>query len=233
MRYELLIFDADDTLFDFRKAEKEALENCLKDFNINYDERVLQTFIKINLDVWHELEKGLLTQQELRSERFRRFKDTLNLSFNEVVVAERYLEYLAKASYLFPDVERLIQKLASNYKLILLSNGLSYVQNNRLRKSVIAKYFDDIIISEDVGMAKPDPRIFELALARVNYFEKQKVLMIGDSLSSDILGGNRFGINTCWLNWKYKVNDTNIIPTYEVHSLGELEELLELRETND
>lgn len=231
MRYELLIFDADDTLFDFQKSEREALERCLKEAGLTLNGNIiLSTFIDINLAIWRELEQGLISQQVLRVERFRRLKRKLNLQFDEEIVAKRYLDFLSDASYLFSDSEKVIKALASTYKLVLLSNGLSYVQNKRLRNSIIAPYFEDIIISEEVGYAKPDPRIFALTLERVNHFNKQNVLMIGDSLTSDILGGIEFGINTCWVNRKHLLNNTNIKPTYEVHDLIELDELLKSRE---
>ena len=137
-----------------------------------------------------------------------------------------YLSYLAKNNELLPGVKKIIHELSADFKLALLTNGLSFVQNSRLNGSELREYFDVLIISEDVGLAKPDPGIFQLVFNELNFSDKTKALMIGDNLSSDILGGINFGIDTCWFNPAKKENNTEIIPTYEISRLYQLKSII-------
>lgn len=217
MKYEVIIFDADDTLFDFKKSEQEAFKNTMLEFDIAYQEDYhLPIYHKINSAIWKEFEEGKITQQVLKVERFRRLSNKLNIEFNEYEFAIAYMKHLANASYLFDDSIPFIQKLHKDYRLIILTNGLTNVQTKRIKQSIIANYFESIIISEEVGVSKPDPRIFELALESIHYTDKSKVLMVGDSLTSDIKGGINFGVDTCWINRNHVSNTTNIKPTYEI-----------------
>jgi len=229
MKYEIIIFDADETLFDFRKSESAAFENTMLEFDIAYDENHhLKIYQEINTAVWKEFEDGLIAQDKLNSERFKRFSSKIEARFDEVKFADSYMKHLANASFLYDESLELVESLHKNYKLTIVTNGLKDVQNGRVRKSIIAKYFDDIVVSEEVEVAKPDPRIFEHTLNNIKHTDKSKVLMVGDSLTSDIQGGINFGIDTCWYN-PYKLkNKTGIEPTYEIHSLMELKDLLEI-----
>lgn len=129
-------------------------------------------------------------------------------------------------SFLYDDSIEVIESLHKNYRLSIITNGLTSVQENRIRKSVIAKYFENIIISEEISVSKPNPKIFEYALQNMNYGDKSKVLMVGDSLTSDIQGGINFGIDTCWYNPNKIVNETKLKPTYEISALKKINELL-------
>lgn len=228
MSYEVIIFDADETLFDFKKSEREALKNTILEFDIEYDENYhLKVYKKINTSIWREFEDGIITQEKLKVERFRRLSNKLNFEFDEVKFAKSYMKHLSYASFLFDDSIKLMQSLSKDYRLIIITNGLKDVQDNRIRKSIISRYFEDIVISEEVGLAKPNPKIFEHALNNINYTAKDKVLIVGDSLTSDIQGGINFGIDTCWFNPNKTVNKTGIKPTYEISNLMELKNILE------
>ncbi len=227
MKYEILIFDADETLFDFKKSEKEAFKNTMHQFNIDYEENYHFTiYHEINVAIWKEFEQGLITQEKLKTERFRRFINRLNMCLDEVELAHAYMEHLSNASFLYEGCEELIKSLSLTYRLCIVTNGLSLVQNKRIRKSGIAKYFDTIVISEEISIAKPNPAIFEYALEQMQYSDKNKVLVIGDSLSSDIRGGANYGADTCWYNPKQLKNDTLLNPTYEVADYTALKALL-------
>lgn len=227
MKYEVIIFDADETLFDFKKSEREAFKNTMLKFDIKYDENYhLKIYKEINTGIWKEFEQGLITQEKLKIERFKRLSDKLNLSFDEINFAKSYMEHLADASFLFDDSMDLIENLNKSYKLSIVTNGLTSVQDKRIRQSNIAKYFDTIVISEEILIAKPDPKIFEHTLKHMNFSDKSKVLMVGDSLTSDIQGGINFGIDTCWYNPNKVKNETSIKPTYEISSFDELKALL-------
>ena len=229
MKYEIILFDADETLFDFKKSEKHALKNAMLEFNIEYDEsHHLEVYKDINTVIWRELEDGLITQDKLKVERFKRFSHELNVQFNEVEFAKSYMRHLSHASFLYGDSASLVESLHKAHRLSIITNGLTDVQNTRIRKSTIAKYFEDVVISEEVKVSKPDAKIFELALSNLKYTDKSKVLMVGDSLSSDIQGGINFGIDTCWFNPNKVINKTSIKPTYEISSLMELEDICKL-----
>ena len=227
MKYEIIIFDADETLFDFKKSEKYAFENSILDFNIEYDENYhLRIYQEINDAIWRDFENGLITQEKLKVERFRRLSDKLNIEFDPNKFAKTYMSHLANASFLYEDSESLIKDLYKNHKLIIITNGLKDVQNNRIKKSIIGKYFDNITISEEAKVSKPNPKIFEIALKHIDYTDKSKILMVGDSLTSDVKGGINFGVDTCWFNYKKDLNKTDIRPTYEISNLLDLKSIL-------
>lgn len=227
LKYEIIIFDADETLFDFNKSEKEAFKNTMIEFNIEYDEDYhLKIYKEINSKLWKEIEAGSITQQQLKVERFKRLSSVLNIDFDEIEFANCYAKNLANSSHLYDESLSLVENLHKDYTLIIVTNGLTEIQNKRIRKSVIAKYFQDIIISEEVKVSKPDPKIFEYAFKNLENLDKSKILMVGDSLTSDIQGGINFGIDTCWFNPHKIGNETNFKPTYEISNIIELKNLV-------
>jgi 2-haloacid dehalogenase len=227
MKYEVILFDADETLYDFKRSEREAFKNTMLKFNIKYDESYhLKIYQQINTILWKEFEQGHITQEKLNVERFKRLSYQLNISFDETNFAKSYIENLADASYLYDDSIALIENLNIFYKLAIVTNGLTFVQDRRIRKSIISKYFDDIVISEEILISKPNPKIFEHVLKNINYTDKSKVLVVGDSLTSDIQGGINFGVDTCWYNPNKIINETSIKPTYEISNFNALKSLL-------
>ena len=228
MKYEVIMFDADETLFDFKKSEREALKNTMIEFKIDYDENYhLKVYKDINSVIWKEFEDGILLQKNLNVERFKRLLSKLNLNFDEIEFSKSYVEHLSYASFLYNDSLPLIESLYKEFKLIIITNGLKDVQDNRIRNSIIGKYFKNVVVSEEVDISKPDPKIFEYALNSINYNDKSKVLMVGDSLTSDIQGGINSGIDTCWFNPSNTIKKTAIEPTYEISNLMELRNILE------
>lgn len=223
-KYATLIFDADETLFDFKKSERIAFDQTSDDFKLpsNY----FSIYTAINTSIWKEFEQGEITQKELKVERFKRLADATEISFNAEDFANRFMKHLANASYIYPESHQILTQLKKHYKIAILTNGLKGVQTKRIGASEIAHLFDALIISEEVGYAKPDPRIFKLTLERVNTSDPSSALIIGDSLTSDIQGGLNSGIDTCWYNPEKKVNHASITPTYEIHQLSQLISLL-------
>lgn len=227
VKYEIIIFDADETLFDFNKSEREAFKNTMIEFNMEYDEDYhLKIYKEINSKLWKEIEAGSITQQQLKVERFKRLSVALDIDFDPIEFANCYAKNLANSSHLYDESFSLVEDLHKNHKLLMVTNGLTEIQDKRIRKSNIAKYFDDIIISEEVKVSKPDPKIFDIALKGIKDLDKSKILMIGDSLTSDIQGGINFGIDTCWFN-PYKIkNETNFKPTYEISDIMVLKKII-------
>ena len=227
MEYKVILFDADDTLFDFKKTEKHALEKLMSNLDTEYDnDYCINIYKEINTQIWKELEDGKITSDKLKVERFQRLINKLNLSDDANRLSNLYIKFLSEGSFLYKETKNLLDYLSKNYKLAIITNGLSDVQHKRIRESEVSHYFDEIIISQEVKISKPDPKIFEYTLNSLNHDDKSSVLMIGDSLTSDIKGGINASIDTCWCNFFNKVNDTDISPKYEINNLLDLKNIL-------
>lgn len=224
-QYKMIIFDADDTLYDFAKAEEYAFENAIKDFNFEYKDNYLSIYKKINVQIWKDLENGLITQKELKAERFRRFLEAVNLVADAKDFSDCFLDHLSRGTFLYDGAIELVEDLSKKYRLVLITNGLTSVQKYRVRQHKIAQYFEKVIISEEIGFAKPDPRIFEEGLKDLKPVNKEDIIIVGDTISSDILGGINYGIDTCWFNMKNQSNHKNIMPTHAVYTFEELQNI--------
>jgi len=222
MKYKWLLFDADGTLFDYDIAERIALQKSVEEINLNYDDTLLQVYRKFNGDMWLQFEKGEIKPDELKVKRFSLLLDYYNFDFDSDKLSSIYTEHLAECSILIDDAENIVKQLADNCKLLLITNGLKSVQRKRFNNSVLKKYFQDIIISEEIGFAKPDPKMLEYALTKMDSPHKKEMLLIGDSLSSDIKAGNNFGIDTCWYNPQRNINNLGVRVTYEIKKLKEI-----------
>ncbi|GAB4223024.1 MAG: YjjG family noncanonical pyrimidine nucleotidase [Spirochaetales bacterium] len=222
-KYRLILFDADGTLFDYEKAEDFALESSLRDFGASYRrEEHRDVYRTINQELWELFERGGIEAADLRVERFRRFLGATGIPLDPMELSRRYLEYLAEGAYLFEGVELLLRELRTRYRLGIITNGLQEVQRNRFSKTVLPQYMSCIIVSDEVGVQKPDPAIFRMALKEAGESDPEVALMVGDSLTSDIQGGWNAGMDTCWFNPEGKENHTSLQPTYEIRELKEL-----------
>ncbi len=199
--YKSIFFDADGTLFDYPQAERTALLACLHEFAITAEpEMVIATYKIHNQDVWREFERGETDQATLRVERFRRLAAELAIPDLPLErVSSFYLESLARQSQLLPGALELVRELAKEFPLALVTNGIAAVQNKRFAASPITVFFKSIVISEEVGIAKPDPRIFEPALQKIGV-RAADVLYVGDSVTSDMAAARNAGMDFCWVN---------------------------------
>lgn len=227
MKYKFIIFDADETLLDFSKAEEFAFKKTMGHFNRDYEtEYHFNTYKEINKNIWGEFEKELITAEELKEERFRRLFHKMNMNLDPKEVNIKYIDNLCQGCFILDGALELLNDLKGKFKLVLITNGLTTVQDARIRKSQIGEFFDAVVISEEVGVAKPNPGIFEFAFKKAGHNNKESALMVGDSLTSDIRGGVNFGIDTCWYNPKHLENTTEIKPVYEIHKLNQLKDIL-------
>jgi len=224
--YKWLLFDVDDTLFDFDQAELVALQKTFKEFELPYQEAHLEEYHQINDQLWRDLERGKISQEKLKVRRFELFLETLNILTDPILVSRGYMKHLAASSDLWEGAEQLIETLAPQFQLAIITNGIAEVQHPRLQHSTIGKYFAEVIISEEVGAAKPDPKIFDAAFRKMGQPQKSDVLIIGDSLTSDIQGGINYGIDTCWFNTKGQKKPDALNITYEIHHLHQLSDIL-------
>ena len=229
MKYKLLLFDADGTLFDYDKAEEFALKEALCSFGLNiYNPDILQEYRKVNFSIWKEFENNLISAGELKTERFKRFFKIIKIDgkVSPKEFSDVYLSKLSEATFLLPGAEKIVEWCSSRFKIAIITNGLTIVQRPRFNSSSLSKYFFEYIISEEVGHAKPGNEIFDYSFTLLDHSNKDDVLIIGDNLSSDIKGGIDYGIDTCWLNQDGNNNDLKIHPTFEISDLSELKNIL-------
>lgn len=221
-----VLFDLDDTLLDFHRAEAEAIRHTLREFGINPTDETVALYSKINRSCWAKLETGEYTREEVLHRRFDILFQTLGVEGDAHETQKLYEYRLSLGAYYLDGAEDLLDELFGKYRLYLATNGIVNVQSRRIKDSGIGKYFDGIFVSERIGYNKPDKRFFECAFLEIPDFKLEETVIIGDTLTSDILGGINAGIKTVYFNPKNRKNDTGITPDYEIGTLADLTELL-------
>lgn len=222
MKYKWLLFDADGTLFDYEKAEASALERTFEYFHLRYEPVYRSIYQRINHQLWLEFEQGLVSSEALRIKRFEIMQAEIGAQFVPCTFSDQYIIELANASELMEGAHEVVHGLRSRYQLGLITNGLRDVQRPRLERSTLRDSFSVFVISDEVGVAKPDRAIFDIAFREMGYPANDQVLIIGDSLSSDIQGGSNYGIDTCWFNPSHLSRNIDLPITYEISRLTEL-----------
>jgi YjjG family noncanonical pyrimidine nucleotidase len=224
-KYNTILFDADGTLFDYDKAEETALKNACLQYGITYSPDRRSIYRDINSKKWAEFDKGIITKMHLQSSRFEDFFFEIGVvNINAEEFNACYLDYLADGSQLIDGAEAVCRKLSENKQLAIITNGIERTQLRRINKSTIKPYISDIFVSEKFGFAKPACEYFDYVFERLNIKDKNSVLIVGDSLLSDIKGGLNYGVDTCWYNPSGLTNSKEITPTYDIESLLELME---------
>lgn len=198
MTYRHLLLDADDTLFDFARCEAEALRSLLP-LQVPDPGAALAAYRDINALLWRNYQKGFVTQEFLRIERFKQWVERLGFSGRPEDWARRYEEALARQSHLLPGVQETLEALANRFTLSVITNGISRIQRQRIQASPLAPWLKAITISEEIGAAKPDPAIFVAALKKLKNPPRGTVLVVGDSLEADIAGAQAAGLSSAWL----------------------------------
>ncbi|MBD9209675.1 MAG: noncanonical pyrimidine nucleotidase, YjjG family [Ruminococcaceae bacterium] len=221
-----VLFDLDDTLFDFHKAEKIALTKTLVHFGVDPTEETLALYSTINAAHWKRLELGEISREEVKVGRYRELFKTIGVECDPVKATAYYESMLAIGHYFMPGAPELLEELYRKYRLYIVSNGTAKVQEGRIGSSGIAKYMDGIFISQILGANKPDKQFFDICFAEIPDFSLSETVIIGDSLSSDIKGGINAGITTVWFNPKGIENDNDIKPDYTIKELSEVPGLL-------
>lgn len=222
-----LLIDLDDTILDFHKAEAIALSKTLQTFGLPVTDEVLTLYSQINKAHWEALERKELTREQVLTGRFEVLFRRMGKTVDPVAVARCYETNLSQGHYFMPGALEALQALSKKHRLFVVSNGTKRVQDGRLDSAGIRPFFADIFISQEIGVNKPDALFFARCFERIPGFQKRNALIVGDSLSSDILGGKNAGIPTCWVNPKGKAATTDCQPDYEISGLFQLEELLE------
>ena len=223
---EFLFLDLDDTILDFKKAERIAIAKTIRDFDVEPTEEVLNRYHVINKWHWEQLELGKLTRAEVLENRFAVLFQELGKEVDATACARTYEKNLSIGHYFLPGAEEAVDSLHKKYRLFLASNGTASVQKGRMTSANLYRFFEKVFVSQEIGYNKPSKAYFDACFAQIPGFDPAKAVMVGDSLSSDIKGGINAGIKTVWGNPDHK-NCGDIRPDYEIEALSQLEALLE------
>ncbi len=226
-----IFFDMDMTLLNFEKAERNALKNVLLEVGEEPTDERLDGYSRINRAQWKLLEKGELTRERLRVQRYEIFAEQFQIDAQPEDMASRYEKNLSQGFDIMPGAVEVLEALQGKYRMFITSNGTASVQHSRIDGSGIGKYFEDVFISQEIGYPKPDERYFDACFASIaksplGAILRDETVIIGDSLSSDILGGIHAGIITIWLNGG-EAPTGEIQPDYQIRCLAELPALLD------
>jgi 2-haloacid dehalogenase len=224
--YPWLFFDADGTLFDYNRAEAKAFRKAFELLKFQVEDHYLDAYQRINRDLWKALERHEITPAVLRVRRFELLLEALHLAGSADDLNVAYVEQLGLCTDLIDGAFDVLQTLSKTSRIAIVTNGLDAVQRSRLMHSTIHPFITELIISEEVGAAKPHPAYFDAAFARIGNPPKSDVLIIGDSLTSDIQGGVNYGMDTCWYNPAEEIPPEELPITYEIKDLPALLEII-------
>ena len=225
MKYKFIFLDLDNTILDFHKAEYFALGKTLRHLGLEPTDYVRGRYSVINRTHWDRLERMEITRDQVLTGRFEELLKEFGLTVDPVECARFYEHCIAHDDHYFlPGAGEAVAALSKDYRLFLASNGTSEMQHGKLENLGIKPYFEDLFISQELGVDKPSVKFFEGAFARIEGFNPALALMVGDSLGADIKGGIDAGIDTCWINPECKSGDLQ--PTYELRQLAQLPALL-------
>lgn len=227
MKYPYLLFDADDTLFDFPKASSRAFEKMCQLHSIPHTPEVYQIYHEINRELWAAFDRGEVTKEFVILERYVRFLRSLNLDRDPAACNRDYLSALGEGVYPLPHAEAVCRELKDRgHRMYIITNAVASVQRSRLRGSVFADLFEDAFISEEAGAGKPSRAYFDYVRRRLPGMTAENTLVVGDSLATDIRGANNAGLPCCWFNPEGKPRLEGPRVDYEIADLRQLLEIV-------
>lgn len=210
-------------MFDYDKAEENALRKTFSSYRFAYDGSIRQKYRIINDGLWKSFENNEVTKEELQVSRFSRLFEKIGIKCDAGQFNSKYLMTLGNESHLLNGAKEICKYLFDKQKqLYIITNGMSKTQRARIVNSEIKDYFMNVFISEEIGFQKPNKSYFEAVLSDLGTDKTEEILIVGDSLSSDIKGGGNIGMDTCWFNPSNAINTTDILPTYEIRELKEI-----------
>ena len=226
-RYDLLLCDADDTLFDFGKAEENAFADACARMGLEATDALLAIYSDINDALWKLLEQGGITQSVLRVRRFEQFLEKIGRGeLDAVAMSEAFVAALGRQSVPIDGAIEAVARWSRIVPVIIVTNGISKVQHSRMDASEVRHYIRGMVVSEEIGAAKPDPRMIEAGMEMAGVTDRSRVLMLGDSLTSDIAAAANAGVDACWYNRKGKENTRSLPVRYEIRSLDDVDAIL-------
>lgn len=227
MKYKYLLLDADDTLLDFQSAEKNAFYKLLEAKGIEPTSSLYKKYSDINRSVWERFEKGQIKKENIGFIRYYEFIEATGLDGDTSDFNLTYHNLLGLQGEIIDGADKVCARLCSSgYSLNIVTNGFADTQHSRFSLSGLLKYIDKVFISEVLGVQKPEKAFFDKVFEEIGCFDKEKYLIIGDSLNSDILGGINAGIDTCWFNSRKCEKRSDIVPVYTINNLSELINIL-------
>lgn len=223
---DTILFDLDNTLLDFSKAERIALCHTLQQLNIPPHEKTLIRYSQLNQQQWELLEQGKITREQVKVRRYQQLFAELGVERSAEQAARIYEKQLGIGHYFIEGAEALLEQLCGRYRLYALTNGTASVQRSRSASAGLDRFFKEIFISEEVGVPKPQKAYFDYCFARMPGFRRETAILVGDSLTSDILGGRNAGVRTVWFNPAQAPDREDIQADAQIARLEELPLLL-------
>ena len=222
MRYKGIFIDADETLFDFQAGERVAAGRVLEFLKIR-ESGALEAYSEINAALWRDLEKGLTTQAQLKVRRFELLMERYGAGGDPAAAAEYYVEALSEQSMLLPGALEAVERIAEVLPVSIVTNGISKVQRGRMGRSPLRHLIKDFVVSEEIGFAKPDPRVLEIALRGLGVAPRD-ALMAGDGMA-DMRCAQNAGVDGCWVNPNGKKLPEDLKPLYEIWDISLLPDI--------
>lgn len=223
-----LLWDIDGTLLDFTKYEEYGIRKCFEKFGLGEcTDEMLSRYSKINRKYWEMLERAEITKQQVLTERFVEFFESENIDFNNIdEFNDEYQISLGDKSFPCKNAIETVTALKGKYKQCAVTNGTIVAQQRKLKQSGLINIFDDVFISDEIGYEKPNIQFFNAVQEKIGKFNKNEVMIIGDSLSSDMQGGNNADILCCWYNPHNTVNKNDIKIDYEIKDIADILKIL-------
>ncbi len=224
MKYDLILLDLDGTILDFKASEKKSLKKLFEELNIEYKNDYHEKYSEINKAYWKRLERGEIDKKYLKKNRFKDFFKSINIETNSDE-NNIFLHHLSVCDDIIEGSRELLERIHGKLTIIAATNGIKTVQHSRLKSTGFDKYFDLVVTSEEAGHAKPRREFFDFCTEKYPEVKKKRILMIGDSLDSDIRGAIDYEIDSCWFNPKSK--ETELKPTYTINKLDDIIQIIE------
>ncbi len=225
MNYSTLFLDLDNTLLDFNKAEEVAVKRVLGEFSLPCDDKAVKIYSEINRSYWERFERGEIPKSDIFEGRFISFTKHYGVTADTAAISKKYCEYLSEGYFTIDGTFKILKYLKEKgYKLYATTNGFSFTQHRRVKESGLLPYFDAVFVSEDINHQKPEKEYFDCVIEKIPEKDRSQILIVGDSQSSDILGGINSGIATCWFNPKNQ--KATYKSEYEIKTLEELKNIL-------
>ncbi len=217
-----IFLDIDNTLLDFQAGAELAMKLALEEHRLPHSDGLFSTFLRVNDALWLEIEQGTLTKEQLHRLRWNKIFAEQGIAFDGILFEQSFLKYLAQTAIPIEGAASLLQYLSGRYMICAVTNGAPLQQKKRLETVGMLSFFDRLFASEEIGFAKPSSCFFDACFSALPDALPSETMIIGDSITADMLGGMRYGLQTCWFNYHHLSPPTELSFTYAVNALGEI-----------